>query len=632
MSHLEDKVLCDWVGRPITLDSKAAELGVRPEELPKRLIASLFAHLPTPDPNSTDPNPKTVTLLTLLTDLGDIASQSITKLSGGMVLTAADRANLEGQLAKSLLQLYDELCSGGASILESYQAKVKGGPIGNLTLSELLKMSDQKPLIQQRGAFINLLFAHPFFTALKVLFRTPASGDTFTAIAKLRRTMSDLVIEDAFWEYSIFRHFLICSCAVVVGSRWVAMNMVANFVGRAVGCDPVIRLPEAPPAPTKKNPIPFAYTVAYESSGLSIDVVQNAKAGAEISANQGLILTFKASDGRRTKYYSKPFHLGQSKKQLTAAIKRSIEELMGGREIKLRRDILAQAWVTGKEDQYLSLLEPFTYIMLMHLGVAPKVIGLLDASSVGFFRFCTQEAVMEDALDRRPREETLDDRALILLFSYLFDLQDLKHLNVINWRWIIDFLVDCNVETEVPESATVDHILHLVGELQKDSQIDPLIPYNKSENVPLAQRLPDAIKTLRALIKNLPETPAVPLYCYTPIPELASAVNAPPAGLDWLFDPPREVSREWDPAFTAEDCINRFTLFVNRLAGGVIDFFFSPPPDGGRSRGELFGFRKTLPEVAAESVHFLEAQAVANLWHYCTVIIGRLMGLLAIPE
>jgi hypothetical protein len=127
---------------------------------------------------------------------------------------------------------------------------------------------------------------------------------------------------------------------------------------------------------------------------------------------------------------------------------------------------------------------------------------------------------------------------------------------------------------------------------------------------------------------NLPETPTIPLYCFTAIPKLAGLVSSPAAdNLDWLFAPPPPVLAEFDPAYTDDVCIARLSSYLTILADELIRFFFDPPVAGVRSRGALFGFKDKIPQKAGEMLLFLEEQAKANLRGYIE-LVKRQMGLL----
>jgi hypothetical protein len=285
--------------------------------------------------------------------------------------------------------------------------------------------------------------------------------------------------------------------------------------------------------------------------------------------------------------------------------------------------------VGAAKDNWLDLGEPFVYLVLMHLGIGANFLGLLDASSIGFFRICTQQVVSDQALASRKPAETFEDRAFLVLISYLFNLKDLKKANVIDWRVIIDFLVDF-VESEPAEKITASEILKIVAVLQEEANWEPL--FSRGEEGQLAEQFPVALRKLRTLIKGLPETPRIPLYCFTPVTKLAPLVNRPPRGLDWLFTPPRQVPTEWDPEYTDEACIERLTEYLRILADALIDFFFVRPRDDLPSRGQLFGFRETLPPEAADMVIFLEEQVKTNLRMYCGVVARRLSLLLALDK
>jgi hypothetical protein len=68
---------------------------------------------------------------------------------------------------------------------------------------------------RNRPRFILQLFSHPIFIALKVLFRMPAYGENYQRISTILRTIADLVLEDYFSKFSVFRNFLIGCCSVV---------------------------------------------------------------------------------------------------------------------------------------------------------------------------------------------------------------------------------------------------------------------------------------------------------------------------------------------------------------------------------------------------------------------------------
>jgi hypothetical protein len=118
----------------------------------------------------------------------------------------------------------------------------------------------------------------------------------------------------------------------------------------------------------------------------------------------------------------------------------------------------------------------------------------------------------------------------------------------------------------------------------------------------------------------------------TPVPELAPLVNTPSEELDWLFTQPRQIPAQCDPQDTDEACSERMTRYLNTVAEEVINFFFVPPADGMRSRGELFGFRKELPREARDMMLFLVEQAEANLRQYCSLITHRLKLVLAMTH
>jgi hypothetical protein len=59
------------------------------------------------------------------------------------------------------------------------------------------------------------------------------------------------------------------------------------------------------------------------------------------------------------------------------------------------------------------------------------------------------------------------------------------------------------------------------------------------------------------------------------------------------------------------------------LVAGLVRFFFDPPVDGSRSRGNFFGFRKDLRPEGRDIWLFLEKQAKGNLGNYCDLIKQR---------
>jgi hypothetical protein len=63
-------------------------------------------------------------------------------------------------------------------------------------------------------------------------------------------------------------------------------------------------------------------------------------------------------------------------------------------------------------------------------------------------------------------------------------------------------------------------------------------------------------------------------------------VNTPSADLSWIFTQPGRIATELDPQEASETCVARMTGYLNALADRVINFFFVPPADGLRSRGE----------------------------------------------
>jgi hypothetical protein len=78
-----------------------------------------------------------------------------------------------------------------------------------------------------------------------------------------------------------------------------------------------------------------------------------------------------------------------------AMIKRTEESLFG------RPSITATSWVGVDRYSDLHLTEPFVYGALTHLGIGANFLGLMDASSLAFFRICTR---------KRPRQATAEDR------------------------------------------------------------------------------------------------------------------------------------------------------------------------------------------------------------------------------
>jgi hypothetical protein len=212
----------------------------------------------------------------------------------------------------------------------------------------------------------------------------------------------------------------------------------------------------------------------------------------------------------------------------------------------------------------------------------------------------------------------------------VFNLEDLKGQNVIDWRIIIDFLVH-GVKPEKRTTLTADELLHVVWRLQKDSNGTQLL--HQDELPYFKPYFAAGLRKLKALIMNLPERPTIPLYCYTPIPELAAAVLTPGrTRLNWLFarPPPLSFDSDLDPSDSAVK--DRLSDFLSALSQGMIKFFFDPPAKGVPSRGHLFGFLKELPAEAVGMFLFLDAQAEKNLTDYCDLINRRMALVLEMTE
>jgi hypothetical protein len=544
-----------------------------------------------------------------------MAERKIEEFLFHSILTPEDRTNLGGNLDKSLLQLYDALCNDGVRLFSSVVPLNPPLTIENFSFTRCFLPQEH------RSSFISALFRHPFFTAIKILFRFPAYGEDYVHVSILFRKIADLVIEDRFWLHSVFRNFMICCCSVVVASRWAFLNLAANFLGHTFQCKPII---------ADKGSPDFPHTVSFEGHPVSLVIEENSKSGGIASANCGMILTFQTADGRKTKYYSKAFHEGQSGLCRTGNKKLTIKDIIGRPDISIDRSRIAASWVAGDNYNYLHLSEPFMYLVLMHLGIGANFIGLLDVSTLGFFRICTQEVASDPVLAARSRAETLEDRAFVVLLSYLFNLEDLKGQNLIDWRVVIDFLV----RPAMPDgrtALTADEVLQVVFELQKNSKGNKLFGEGKFED--FKTHFPAGLWKLRALIWNLPATLTLPLYCYTAIPEFAPLVNHPdPSSLDWLFSQPPPRSLECGPECTDEACIAKLSACLDFLVDGLVRFFFDPPAEGLPSRGALFGFRKHLPSVQRDMLLFREQRAIQNLRDYSEVVKQRLRLLLAMTE
>jgi hypothetical protein len=312
-------------------------------------------------------------------------------------------------------------------------------------------------------------------------------------------------------------------------------------------------------------------------------------------------------------------------------------------DIALKGGRIAASWVAGECCDYLHLTEPFLYLVLMHLGVGGKFFGLLNASAMSFFRICTQEVRVAPRPAAPepggPDVDSLAERTFLILLSFVFNLEDLKKQNVIDWRTIIDFLIrpppipwQGNGAPRSPTSIDdiVAHVQNLQG-VPTDKGVIPLFPRTGFPVSPPLFRA--ALQKLKALILHLPEDPAVPLYCYSPIPALSQVVLTPsPLEVDWIFCPPPPVVEDLPVGATTEAVKQRFAEFLSVVSDKVTDFFFAPPAEGARSRGTLFGFMKEIPPEAPDMFLFREREAKEHLQEYCAFVRTRLELALDILE
>jgi hypothetical protein len=257
----------------------------------------------------------------------------------------------------------------------------------------------------------------------------------------------------------------------------------------------------------------------------------------------------------------------------------------------------------------------------MHLRVGPKFFGLFDASTIGFFRICTQHVESDPELAKRPHAETFRDRAFLCVIAYIFSLGDLKKANVIDWRTIIDFLV--NRKGTQQGTLTPKILLEAVHTLSLDSGPAGKELIDRPEIDGIAKYLPEAVEALKAVVAIIPDRPIAPLYCYTSIEKLQALVSTPHL-FHWIFEKPAPFRRD-------VDYVKTFETSIRALETAFVNFFFEQRNPDVPSRATLFGFLKQLPPDTDTMEQFLEEQSKLNLKNYCDEIIKRFKLVLEMP-